>query len=40
MIIKIYIFKQKIIRILEIYNDMKDDDGFLYMKYSSENTFG
>jgi len=24
----------------EIYNDMKDDDGFLYMKYSSENTFG
>ena len=24
----------------EIYNDMKNDDGFLYMEYSSENTFG
>lgn len=23
-----------------IYNDYKDDDGFLYIKYSSENTFG
>ena len=24
----------------EIYDDMKNDDGFLYMEYSSENTFG
>ena len=23
-----------------IYNDNKDDDGFLYIKYTSENTFG
>ena len=23
-----------------IYEDNKDDDGFLYIKYSSENTFG
>lgn len=24
----------------EIYENMKNDDGFLYMQYSSENTFG
>lgn len=24
----------------EIYDNMKNDDGFLYMEYSSENTFG
>ncbi len=24
----------------EIYNDLKDEDGFLYITYSSENTFG
>ena len=24
----------------EIYNDLKDTDGFLYITYSSENTFG
>ena len=24
----------------EIYEDCKDDDGFLYVIYSSENTFG
>ena len=24
----------------EVYNDHKNDDGFLYMEYSSENTFG
>ncbi|NDB84184.1 MAG: hypothetical protein EB127_15930 [Alphaproteobacteria bacterium] len=23
-----------------LYNEHKDDDGFLYMKYSTENTFG
>ena len=26
--------------ILECYNEYKDDDGFLYLKYSGENTFG
>lgn len=24
----------------EIYENLKDDDGFLYIQYSSENTFG
>ena len=24
----------------EIYDDMKNDDGFLYIQYSCENTFG
>lgn len=23
-----------------LYNEHKDDDGFMYMKYSAENTFG
>jgi len=26
--------------ISNIYNELKDDDGFLYIIYSSENTFG
>lgn len=26
--------------ILECYNEYKDEDGFLYLKYSGENTFG
>ena len=26
--------------IQEIYEGLKDDDGFLYIQYSSENTFG
>ena len=26
--------------IVEIYNEYKHDDGFLYIKYSGENTFG
>ena len=24
----------------EVYNDMKDEDGFLYITYTGENTFG
>lgn len=24
----------------EVYDDHKDDDGFLYINYSGENTFG
>ena len=26
--------------VTEVYNDYVDDDGFLYIKYSLENTFG
>ena len=28
------------IPICNVYNDHKDEDGFLYVKYTGENTFG